>query len=83
MEHTMKRSELRQLVREEIQRIMRKENRSALQHLIDKKFRFHGKDYMIIAIDDDPKNPVIVTDKQGNLARMSEYEVEDLLPRSK
>jgi hypothetical protein len=79
----MKKSELRQIIREEMQKIVSEENSNSLKNLIDKKFRFHGKDYMIIAVDDDPKNPIIVTDKQGNLARMSEYDVEDLLPRSK
>lgn len=75
----MKRSELRQIIREELQKTLRTENRNALQSLIDKKFRFHGTDYMIINIDDDPKNPIIATDKKGKLVRFSEDDIESVL----
>ena len=75
----MKKSELRQIIREEIQKVLNEENLPSLKNLIDKKFRFHGVDYMIIAVDDDPKNPIIATNKKGKLARFSEDDIESVL----
>ena len=40
-----------------------------LNSLIDKKFMFYGKEYMIIKVDDDPNNPIIAVDKKGSLVR--------------